>query len=90
MYEVTVSHIQTVLSSLSDQCLHEDVVVDIWIVHSLFHSMTTGVIPKSLPVLWTEPVLRKAAVDREIRFSTEQYGCRQRNDFIKCAVSVLF
>ena len=41
-------------------------------------------------VLSTEPVLRKAAVDREIWFSTEQYGCRQRNDFIKCAVSVLF
>ena len=37
-------------------------------------------------MLPTEPVLRKAAVDREIRFSTEQYGCRQRNDFIKCAV----
>ena len=48
-----------------------------------------GVIPKSLPVLSTEPVLRKAAVDRGLRFSTEQYGCRQRNDFIKCAESVM-
>ena len=42
--------------------------------------LITGVIPKSLPVLSTEPVLRKVAVDREIGFSTEQYGCRQRND----------
>ena len=50
----------------------------------------TGVIPKSLPVLSTEQVLRKAAVDRELRFSTEQYGCRQRNDFVKCAVRLLF
>ena len=33
-------------------------------------------------MLSTEPVLRKAAVDRGLRFSTEQYGCRQRNDFI--------
>ena len=30
----------------------------------------TGVIPKSLSVLSTEPVLRKAAVDRGLRFST--------------------
>ena len=42
----------------------------------------TGVIPKSLPVLSTEPVLRKAAVDREIRFSTEQYECRLRDNMI--------
>ena len=33
---------------------------------------TTGVIPKSLPVLLTEPVPRKDAVDREIRLSTDQ------------------
>ena len=38
------------------------------------HSMSTGVIPKSLPVLSTEPVLHKAAVDRGLRFSTKQYG----------------
>ena len=31
----------------------------------------------------------KAAVDRGLQFSTEQYGCRQRNDFIKFAESVL-
>ena len=31
-------------------------------------------------MLSIEPVLRNIAVDREIRFSTEQYGCRQRND----------
>ena len=37
----------------------------------------TGVIPKSLPVLWTKPVLHKVAVHQEIRFSTEQYRCRQ-------------
>ena len=49
-----------------------------------------GVIQKSLLVLSTEPVLRKAAVDRGLGFSTEQYGCRQRNDFIKCAESMLF
>ena len=36
--------------------------------------MTTGVKPISLPVLSTEPVLRKVAVDREMRPSTEQYG----------------
>ena len=42
----------------------------------------TGVIPKSLPVLSTEPVLRKVAVDRVIRVLIEQYGCRQRNDFV--------
>ena len=42
----------------------------------------TGVIPKSLPVLSTKPVLRKAAVNREIWFSTEQYGCRQRDNTI--------
>ena len=47
------------------------------------HFMTTELIPKALPVLSTDPVLRKSAVDREIRFSTEQYGCRQRNDFVK-------
>ena len=45
-------------------------------------SFTTEVIPKPLPVLSTERVLPKAAVDRGLRFSTEQYGCRQRNDFI--------
>ena len=50
----------------------------------------TGVIPKSLSVLSTEPVLRKTAVDRGLRISTEQYGCRQRNDFIICAKSMLF
>ena len=33
--------------------------------------ISTGVIPKSLPVLSTEPILRKAAVDRGLRFSTE-------------------
>ena len=49
-----------------------------------------GVVPKSLHVLSTEPVLRKAAIDRGLRFSTEQYGCRQRNDFVECAVRVLF
>ena len=41
--------------------------------------MLTGVIPKSLPVLLTEPVLCKAAVDQGLRFSTEQYGCCQRD-----------
>ena len=41
-----------------------------------------GVIPNPLPVLSTEPVLRKRAVDREIRSSTEQYGCRQRSNMI--------
>ena len=45
----------------------------------------TGVIPKSLLVLSTEPDLRKSAVDREIQFSTEKYGCRQRND-CKCVI----
>ena len=35
--------------------------------------------PKLLPLLSTEPVLRKAAVDRGIRFSTEQHGCQQRD-----------
>ena len=49
---------------------------------SLRTDSTTGVIPKSLPVLSTEPVLRKAAVDRELRFSTEQYECRQKNGMI--------
>ena len=49
-----------------------------------------GVIAISLPVLSTEPVLRKAAVKRELRFSTEQYGCRQRNDFVKCALECYF
>ena len=53
-------------------------------------SEITGVISKSLPILSTEPVLLKAAVDRGLRFSTEQYGCQQRNNFIKCAESVLF
>ena len=38
-----------------------------------------GVIPKSLPVPSTEPALRKAAVDRGLRFLTDQYGCRQRD-----------
>ena len=33
-------------------------------------------------MLSTEPVLRKAAVDRGLRFSTEQYGCRQRDNMI--------
>ena len=37
-----------------------------------------GVIPMSLPVLSTELVLHKVAVDREIWYPTEQYGCRQR------------
>ena len=50
----------------------------------------TGVLPKSLSVLSTEPVLRQAAADRGLRFSTEQYGCRQSNDFIKFAEDVLF
>ena len=50
----------------------------------------TGVIPKSLPVLSTESVLRKAAVDWGLRLSTEQNGYRQRNDFIKCTESVFF
>ena len=40
----------------------------------------TGVIPKSLPVLSTKPVLRKTAVDRGLRFSTMQYGCQQRDN----------
>ena len=53
-------------------------------------SLSTAAIPKSLPVLSAETVLRKAAFDREIRFSTKHYGCRQRNDFVKCAVSVFF
>ena len=53
-------------------------------------SLITGVIPKSLPVLSTEPVLRKAAVDQGLRFSTEQYECGKRNDFVKCTVRVLF
>ena len=53
----------------------------------LFGVFLTGVIPKSLPVLLTEPVLRKAAVDRGLRFSTEQYECQLRNDFTKCAES---
>ena len=35
----------------------------------------TGVIPKSLPMLLSMSVLRKAAVDQGLRFSTEQYGC---------------
>ena len=47
-----------------------------------FWTYFTEVIPKSLPVLSTEPVLRKAVVDRELRFSTEQYGCRQRDNMI--------
>ena len=50
----------------------------------------TGVIQKSLPVLSTEPVLQNVAVDRAIRLSTELYGCRQKNNFLKCASSVLF
>ena len=58
--------------------------------NSLAVILKTWVIPNSLPVLSTEPVLRKAAVDRGLRFSTEQYGFRQRNDFVKCAVRVLF
>ena len=33
-------------------------------------------------MLSTEPVLRKAAVDLGLRFSTEQYGCRQRDNMI--------
>ena len=37
---------------------------------------------KSLPVLSTEPVLRKAAVDREEQFFDERYGCRQRDIII--------
>ena len=41
-----------------------------------------GVIPKSLPMLSTEPVLHKTAVDRGLWFSTEQYGCRQRDNII--------
>ena len=42
------------------------------------------VIPNSLPVLSTEQVvvLRKLAVDREIQFSTEQYGCLQKSNMI--------
>ena len=44
--------------------------------------LNTAVTPKSLPVLSTEPVLRKAAVDRGIRFTTELYGCRQRDKVI--------
>ena len=55
-----------------------------------YGSTIVGGISKSLAVLWTEPVLRKAAVDREMRFSTVQYGCRQRNDFDNCAVSVTY
>ena len=54
---------------------HSDTLV-IKIVWDYFNSLTTkkhGVIPKSLPVPSTEPVLRKAAVDRGLRFSTEQY-----------------
>ena len=47
------------------------------------------VIPKSLPVLLTEPVVHKAAVNQGLPFSTEQYGCRQRNYFIKYAESAL-
>ena len=43
--------------------------------------ITTGVIPKSLPVVSTEPILRKVDVDQEIRFSIEQYGCRQRHPY---------
>ena len=45
----------------------------------IFRFMGSGVIPKSLPVLSAESILRKAAVDRGIRFSIEQYGCRQRD-----------
>ena len=41
-------------------------------------------------MLSTEPVLCKAAVDRGLRLSTEQYGCRQGSDFVKCAVRVFF
>ena len=39
-------------------------------------------------MLSTEPALRKAAVDRELRFPTEQYGCRQKNEVVKCAVLI--
>ena len=35
---------------------------------------------KSLPVLSTEPLLRKVAVDQGLRFSTEQYG-HEGHDF---------
>ena len=41
-----------------------------------------GLYQKSIPVLSTESVLRKAAVDRGLQFSTEQYGCRQRDNMI--------
>ena len=60
------------------------------IFYLTIHCVITGVILKWLPVLSTEPVLRKAAVDRGLRVSTEQCGCRQRNDFVKCAEKVLF
>ena len=33
-------------------------------------------------MLSTDPVLRKAAVDRGLRFLTEKYGCRQRDNMI--------
>ena len=39
--------------------------------------ISTGVKPFRLHVLSTELVLRKVAVDRELRLSTEHYGCRQ-------------
>ena len=48
-------------------------------LHILFYTpggvtLVIGVIPKSLPVLSTEPVLRKAAINQGLRFSTEYYG----------------
>ena len=67
---------------------------DIYDCVRLLKASYTGVKPTSLPVLSTEPVLRKVAVDREVRLSTEQYGSRRRVTllmrFVKCAASVLF
>ena len=51
-------------------------------VYIRLNGSITGVILDPLPVLSTEPGLRKLAVDPEIRFSTELYGCRQWSNMI--------
>ena len=48
-----------------------------------------GLMPKLQSVLLTERVLRKVAVGREIRLSTKQYECQQKNDFGKCSAMVI-
>ena len=58
----------------------------------LMYSLTvriTGVIPIWLFLLATGTVLRKAAIDRGVRFATGQYGCRQINKPSNSTVSVL-